>query len=177
MFCSGCGQAIEAGQPICAQCGRPVAAVPAGGVTPQYLVPFGYSRVHRHVRTLGILWMAHAAMQVVGWLFAVPLLNGLYYGMGRHWDPFAGVPFGGGFPFGHMPWPLQMIITMVFVRAALSLVTGVGLITHKSWGRTLALVTAFLTLIKPVLGLILAIYTLWVLLPTASGQEYEQIAV
>jgi hypothetical protein len=176
MFCSGCGQAIEAGQPICAQCGRPVAAVPAGGVTPQYLVPFGYSRVHRHVQTLGILWLAYAAMQVVGWLIAMPFLSGLFGGMGHHMFVF-GSPFGGGFPFGHMPWLLPMITTMVFVRAALSLVTGVGLLTRQSWGRTLALVTAFLTLIKPVLGLILAIYTLWVLLPTASGQEYEQIAV
>jgi hypothetical protein len=40
----------------------------------------------------------------------------------------------------------------------------------------LAIVTAFLTLIRPFTGTALAIYTLWVLLPGASGQEYDQIA-
>ena len=39
----------------------------------------------------------------------------------------------------------------------------------------LAIVCAFLTLIRPFLGTALAIYTLWVLLPSASGQEYEQL--
>jgi hypothetical protein len=37
-------------------------------------------------------------------------------------------------------------------------------------------VAAFLTLVRPLLGTSLAIYTLWVLLPGASGQEYDQIA-
>jgi hypothetical protein len=56
-------------------------------------------------------------------------------------------------------------------------VTGIGLLRREPWARTLAIVTAFLALIHPFTGTILGIYTLWVLLPSASGQEYEQIVV
>jgi len=59
----------------------------------------------------------------------------------------------------------------------LCLVTGIALLRRSRWARALAIVTAFLTLIRPITGTVLAIYTLWVLLPSASGQEYEQISV
>jgi hypothetical protein len=57
------------------------------------------------------------------------------------------------------------------------LVTGISLLRHASWARMLAIITAFLALIHPISGTILGIYTLWVLLPAASGQEYEQLVV
>ena len=50
------------------------------------------------------------------------------------------------------------------------------MIRRAPWARTLAIVTGFLTLIKPILGTALGIYTLWVMLPTASDREYQQIA-
>jgi hypothetical protein len=56
-------------------------------------------------------------------------------------------------------------------------VTGISLLRRASWARTLAIVTAFLALIHPIAGTILGIYTLWVLLPFASGQEYDQMVV
>ena len=40
-----------------------------------------------------------------------------------------------------------------------------------------AIVSAFLALTHPISGTILGIYTLWVLLPAASDQEYEQMVV
>ncbi len=75
-----------------------------------------------------------------------------------------------------MTWFVPFITAIVLVRATLSLVTGLALLRRAPWGRTLALVTAFLTLIKPITGTILAIYTLWALLPAYSGAEYEQIS-
>jgi len=61
-------------------------------------------------------------------------------------------------------------------RAILCIVTGWALLKRYPWARALAIVTAILTLIRPFTGTALAIYTLWVLLPSASGQEYHQIA-
>jgi uncharacterized protein YybS (DUF2232 family) len=76
-----------------------------------------------------------------------------------------------------MMWLPGFITILVCGRAFLAALTGIALLRRASWARTLAIVTAFLTLIKPLTGTVLAIYTLWVLLPAPSGQEYEQIAV
>jgi hypothetical protein len=62
------------------------------------------------------------------------------------------------------------------VMAGLALVVGYSLLTRRPWGRTLAIVVAILSLLKPFFGTALGIYTLWVLAPGASGLEYDAIA-
>jgi hypothetical protein len=74
-------------------------------------------------------------------------------------------------------WLPGFITVIVVGRAMLAAITGIGLLRRAPWARVLAIVTAFLTLVKPLTGTALSIYTLWVLLPSHSGQEYEQIAV
>ena len=169
MYCSACGQPIDPYSPYCPRCGRqviPIAAAP--------LPPWVWTRVHRHVHTLGILWIAYAALTLMSWLVAVGVLEGVFHSRG--------IPFGHGFdgfysfPFGHFPFLIPIITTILAGRAVLCLVTGIALLRRAPWARVLAIVTAFLTLIRPFLGTALAIYTLWVLLPGASGQEYDQIA-
>jgi hypothetical protein len=76
-----------------------------------------------------------------------------------------------------MMWLPGFITAIVFGRAFLAAITGLALLRRAPWARTLSIVTAFLTLIKPLTGTVLAIYTLWVLLPAPSGQEYEEIAL
>jgi uncharacterized membrane protein (DUF2068 family) len=71
-------------------------------------------------------------------------------------------------------WPLILVATVCV--AALALVSGYGLLTRKPWGRVLAIIAAVLALIKFPLGTALGIYTLWVLVPGASGLEYDAIA-
>ena len=66
---------------------------------------------------------------------------------------------------------------MVFVRAILSLAVGFALLTRQSGGRVFAIVIAILTLIKPLLGTLLAIYTLWVLLGRNAGPDYNRMAL
>lgn len=169
MFCSACGQPIDAYSPFCPRCGRQV--IPIATATPP---PWAWTRVHRHVHTLGILWIAYAALTMMSWLLAVGVLEGAFHSWG--------IPFGHGFdgfysfPFGHFPFLVPIITVVLAGRAVLSLVTGIALLRRASWARVLAIVCAFLTLIRPFLGTALAIYTLWVLLPSASGQEYDQIA-
>jgi hypothetical protein len=155
-------------QPVCPRCGRQV--MPIATATPP---PWIWTRVHRHVHTLGILWIAYAGWTLLHWFVAIGILSS----MSHDW----GFPFGHGFdgfygfPFAHMPWFIPLVTTILLARAILCVVTGIALLRRASWARPLALVTAFLTLIRPFTGTALAIYTLWVLLPSASGQEYDQI--
>jgi len=164
MFCSQCGQPIAA-QPHCPHCGAPTGFT---GVP-----PLPASRVARHVHLLGILWTAYAAYLVLAWLLFLPFLH-MAFG-GGHWmssgsDTWMMAPFH---PDG---WLLHFIAIVVFGRAILSLAVGFALLTRQPWGRIFAIVIAVLTLIKPILGTILAIYTLWVLLERNADQNYAQLA-
>lgn len=164
MFCSGCGQVVAPNQRVCGNCGR---AVPQ-----PVFIGYPWQRVHRHVQTLGILWVIYAVYSTMGWLIALPFLTGFFGGFTHHWGPWGGHTF----LFPGLPWFTPLISVVVFARAALALVTGLGLMRRAPWARTLAIVAGFVTLIKPVLGTALAIYTLWVMLPAASDTEYQQIA-
>lgn len=168
MYCSACGQPVDPYQPYCPHCGRQV--TPIASAPP---VPWVWNRVHRHVHTLGILWIVYAGWTMLQWLMIVPFLSGVFHSWGfpagHHWDGFV-------FPFAHMPWFIPIVTAILAARATLSLITGIAILNRASWARPLAIVTAFLTLIKPITGTLLAIYTLWVLLPSASGQEYDHIS-
>jgi hypothetical protein len=172
MYCSACGQAIDAYQPYCPRCGRQV--TPIATATPP---PWIWTRVHWHVHTLGILWIVYAGWIMLGWLMALPFLAGVFHGWMGPWGYRGHGFYGFEFPFAHMPWFVPLITVILTVRAILSAIAGIALLRRASWGRVMAIVMAVLTLIRPISGTILAIYTLWVLAPRASGQEYEQIVV
>jgi ABC-type spermidine/putrescine transport system permease subunit II len=67
-----------------------------------------------------------------------------------------------------------MAAFFVLAKAVVGLIAGVGLLQRAPWARILALVLAFLSLINPPFGTALGIYTLWVLLPSASEEEYQR---
>jgi hypothetical protein len=72
---------------------------------------------------------------------------------------------------------LFVILCVVFlVLAALHFVAGWGLLKMQPWGRTFALVAGFLALISPPFDTALGVYTLFVLLPDAAGDEYRQMS-
>jgi hypothetical protein len=135
-------------------------------------VPLSASRVARHLQTLGILWTVFAVYCVLRWLLVLPFLH-MALG-GGNWmrgsDAWMMSPFHPG------GWLLHFITIVVFARAILSLAVGVALLTRQPWGRIFAIVVAVLTLIKPFLGTILAIYTLWVLLERSTDQNYAQLS-
>lgn len=168
MFCNSCGQAMQSFEQVCPRCGRTVPPMPLART-------FTYSRVERHIQTVGVLWIVWAALNMVGWLIALPFVEGVFGRWGA-WGHSFHHGFGPGFPFPGT-WLPGFITAIVAGRAILAVVTGLALLRRAPWGRTLAIIAAFLTLIKPFIGTALAIYTLWVLLPAPSGQEYEQIAV
>jgi len=71
---------------------------------------------------------------------------------------------------------IPFVAVYTVVVAALALFVGYSLLTRRPWGRTLGIVVGILTLLKPILGTALGIYTLWVLAPATSGMEYDSIA-
>jgi hypothetical protein len=169
MYCSACGQPLDASQAVCQQCGRQITPL----ASPAALSYRG-TRVHRHVHTLAILWIAYSLWILLHWAIAVGFLEGVFGNWARMGHGFEERSI---FPFMHATWLVPLITAVLAGRAILCVVTGISLLRRAPWARTLAIVTAFLTLIHPLTGTALAIYTLWVFLPSASGEEYEQIVV
>ena len=165
MFCSGCGHALEAGQPVCPQCGRPVA--PAAPPVPGY--EFQLASYSGKVRMLGILWLVYAGFSVLAGFAAMS---------------FAKSFMSGGFgPWMHGPmpptwvFPAAMHFAWIFLvgRAVLCAVAGWGLMEHREWGRILAIVVAILSLIKIPFGTALGIATLVILLGYRNSTLYQQL--
>lgn len=146
--------------------------MPAGSpIAPPNL--YAASRLQRHLRTVGILWVVYGCFQAVEWLMIMPFLHAVFRG-GTPWMR-GGEPWIYAFHPGG--WLLHFISVVILVRVVLSVAAGVGLLTRQPWGRIFAIVVAFLTLLKPILGTILAIYTLCVLLSSNAGQEYDALAM
>jgi hypothetical protein len=165
MYCSGCGQVLAPGQPVCAQCGRPVAAaVPA---VPNF--DFQLQNYASRIRALSIVWFVYGGLSlafgVIGLVFAGSFFHG-------GWSPW-GHGFGPGWGFG--PMLLRFGWSILIVRSALALLAGWGLMERTQWGRVLAIVAAFFSLIRIPIGTALGIWTLVTLLGYRNTTLYDQM--
>ena len=155
MFCHVCGACLQEGASFCASCGRAVGNAP--------LMPPQQGRIAGHVRLLGILWIAMSAFHLIPGLALLAIF-------GQH-APF----FPPGVPeFVH--GLLQTIGWLFIAGSVAGLVAGWGLLDRQPWARMLAIVLGFLNLLHMPFGTALGIYTLWVLLPAQSEQEYRSVA-
>jgi hypothetical protein len=121
------------------------------------------SRLAGHIRLLGILWIAISAFRLIPGLALIALFH-----QGAEFMPPGVPPFVYGL--------LQGVGTVLLIGALLGLAAGAGLLHRQPWARMLAIVLAFTNLIDMPLGTALGIYTLWVLLPAKSEEEYRQMA-
>lgn len=160
MFCDQCGTQLQPAQSSCLRCGKPVVG------------PMGYrrNRVQEHVRLVGILWMAYAALLVFAGVAVVIVAHTI---------------FGGAFHVPDGPPPevsawlrpfLTFIGGLILVKAVAGFFAGWGLLQREPWARVVALILGFLSLFNVPIGTALGIYTLWVLLPTQSDDEYQALA-
>jgi hypothetical protein len=160
MYCDQCGAQLQSGEPRCGRCGKTVLG----------LVELQRSRVREHVRLVGILWMAYSALHAVGGV-AVIIVARVIFGHMIH------IPNGP--PPEVVVW-LRPILSLVgwflLVKAAAGFIAGWGLLQRQEWARTVALVVGFLALLNVPIGTVLGIYTLWVLLPAQSDEEYKALA-
>ena len=160
MYCDQCGAPLQSGEPRCGRCGKTVLG----------LIELRRSRVREHVRLVGILWMAYSALHAVGGVVVIMVAQ-VIFGRVIH------IP--NGLPPEVTVW-LRPILSFVgwllLVKAAAGLIAGWGLLQRQDWARTVALVVGFVALLNVPIGTALGIYTLWVLLPAQSDEEYKALA-
>ena len=156
MFCDACGTALHSEQAFCSRCGKEV--------RPGFSVAYPRAnRVQEHVRLLGILWLAYSAFHLLGGLVLRIAASTIFARPDQY-----GVPHGPLF----LHSLLGAISTLLLLKAVVGVIAGWGLLQRESWGRVLALIVAFVSLINFPIGTMLGVYTLWVLLPAESEKEY-----
>jgi len=113
--------------------------------------------VRRHLQSLGVLWLVYAALRAIKGAVGLAFL--------QH--------FFGDHAFGCFPiMPFAGVAIGFSVLGALF--TGYALLTRQPWGRIVAIVFGVLSLLHPIMGTALGIYTLWVLSPSESGASYDR---
>lgn len=157
MFCDQCGAQLQTGQKFCNRCGKEITGpIFTGAPRP--------SRVAGHVRLLGILWMAYSALEVVLGVVAIMI---------------AGLIFGPHGPASAVPGFVRPLVSMAgifsVIKGGIGFPAGWGLLNRQHWARPMAIVVGVVSLFFNIpFGTALGIYTLWVLLPASSEDEYEQ---
>jgi hypothetical protein len=197
MYCDGCGNQLTSGGQFCTQCGKPIvpsgvaaaataqAAGQASGPTGAYGKPAGAygartgaadGRVRGNIHRLATLWMISGILRLagIGWMM---VFGRMFFPQMRGWGGPVVWPFGGRWG-GEMLFQggLFSLGIILGIFGVLHLLLAWGLFERERWARMLGLVLGFLALVRFPLGTALGIYTLWVLLPEASGAEYEQLA-
>jgi hypothetical protein len=170
MYCDKCGTPLTPGAQFCSSCGKAAGAAPiaaAAGV----VRPVSEGRVQRHIRLLASLWLATGILRFaeVAWVLLVGRMLPFFadWGNGSHFT---------NFPFDFMAFGIYSIGGLLALFGVAHLVLAWGLFQREPWARTLGLVIGFLALLRPPFGTALGIYTIWVLLPQQSGQEYERLS-
>jgi hypothetical protein len=159
MFCDGCGTAVQPGQGFCSRCGKQI----VGPVTSMQQRP---GRLQSHLHLLGIFWLAISAFNTIGGVVLYILANTLF----THLHEFGAPPEA---PVGFLRPLLSVIAIFILAKAAIGFIAGWGLMQREHWARVIALVLGFISLFNIPFGTIVGIYTLWVLLPAQSQQEYD----
>jgi len=160
MFCDGCGAAMQAGQAFCGRCGKAI-------VGPVSVIPPRIGRVQGHVHLLAILWLAVSALNTVGGIVLYVIANTLFA------HPLEIGP--GGPPTAFLRPLLSVIGILILAKAAVGFFAGWGLMNREPWARVLALVLGFVALFNIPFGTAIGVYTLWVLLPAQSQEEYDAL--
>ncbi len=167
MYCSHCGHALAQGQPVCQQCGQPVAAVP---VPPVPGFQFELTSYASKLRALSVVWYIWGGLSLVFGFLGLAFADAFMHGRFNHWMRGPIPPMWFGPAFVHFIW------VIVLVRSALSLAAGYGLMHREPWGRVVALVAAFVNILKFPFGTALGIWTLVTLLGFRNTTLYQHIA-
>jgi hypothetical protein len=126
------------------------------------------------VKALGIFWFIYAAFSLALGLAGLSFANAFLSG---HFGPWINGPWGRGPipPWIFGPAFLRFAWVVIVVRAGLALVAGWGLMERTQWGRIVAIVAAFLSILKFPIGTALGIWTLVVLLGYRNTTLYDQL--
>jgi hypothetical protein len=165
MYCNRCGTQLQPDFNLCPKCGAPVREAVTGEAPIQPGVDIRRTKLQRHLRTLGILWIVVGVLWVIPSLVLMGLSHAPHIMIG---DEMFNRPF--------MPPMLFSLGSIFLFVAAGGIFVGWGLMRHERWARITAIVVGILALFHPPFGTALGIYTLWVLLPSDSAAEYERMS-
>ena len=158
MYCNQCGAEIGANDAVCPSCGR---SAIGGRVEVQARV-----RVAEQLHLVGILWFVVAGLAVLPAIVMLALSGAI---------PRMAGPDEATRAFGPVLFLGLSVVSFGFALACFA--AGYGLVKIAPWGRTMALIMGFLSLpLFMPFGTALGVYTLYVLLPTAAGDEYTRLA-
>jgi hypothetical protein len=126
------------------------------------------------VKALGIFWFIYAAFSLALGLAGLAFANAFLSG---HFGPWMNGPWGHGpmTPFWFGPAVMHFAWIYLVARSGLALAAGWGLMERSQWGRIVAIVAAFLSILKFPIGTALGIWTLVVLLGYRNTTLYEQL--
>lgn len=160
MFCDGCGATVQPGQGFCSRCGKAVVG-PVTAMQPRR------GRVQEHVHLLGILWLAISAFNTIGGVILYILANTLFAHLNEMGAPSASTAF--------LRPLLSVVAIFILAKAACGFTAGWGLLQREPWARLVALVLGFISLFNIPFGTAVGVYTMWVLLPGQSQEEYDAL--
>lgn len=161
MFCDACGNSVQAGQAFCSKCGKQI-------LGPILATQIARNRVQNHIHLLGILWLALSAINAVGGVVLVIVANTLF----AHLNQLGAPP---EVPRSFLTVLVTSLGIIVLAKSACGFFAGWGLLQREPWARILALVLAFISLFNIPFGTAVGVYTLWVLLPGQSQEEYDAL--
>ena len=126
------------------------------------------------IRALSIVWYLYGGLSLVAGFLGMAFANAFFHGHFGPWGhtPWGNNPMGPGF-LG--PQFLHLIWIFIVLRSALAFAAGWGLMQHAPWGRILAIVVAFLSILKFPFGTALAIWTLVTLMGYRNATLYDQL--
>jgi hypothetical protein len=185
-ICPQCGREVPPSSDACPDCaangesGAPpvfetlVVETAAGGTSataPPIAPPIAVSgRVASHLRMLMVLWLAQGALRAISSLFPRWLPLWLPAGMPRAAESLLQLER----PLSIEGWVFVLLTTAWTVAC---LMVARGLMERKRWARMYAIVVGAISLLSYPLGTALGVYTLWVLLPESSENEYRELAM
>jgi hypothetical protein len=140
-------------------------------VPPVPAMQFQLESYSGRVRALSVVWFIYAsltlALSFVGMTFARAFMFNHFGPWGRWEGPFRPEWFG--------PAVLHFVWLFVVLRAALLFGAAWGLMERAPWGRVLAIVAAFLSLLKFPIGTAIGIWTLVTLMGYRNQTLYDHL--
>ena len=167
MFCTECGNEVEQHARFCSKCGREVTAAARSAAQPatQAVAPAKQHDMGMHINILGWLLIGNgvlAGIVALAILFAGSIMKHL---------PVPWPPDAGNVPVQFVRFILTIVGLSAAALAAGVAAAGVGLLQHREWARTLAIIMSVFLLFHFPIGTAVGIYAFWVLF-SREGQEY-----
>ena len=165
MTCPACKAANANDARFCAVCG---AALLVPAAAPLYQPPY-VGKVQRNLQALGILWCIYAVYHAMAGILGLFFVNSFF---GRH--SFFNIN-GNSFYFPEFHGLVVLAMPMLILMLVLNLLCGYALLTRQPWGRVFAIVLGIIAM-HTLFGIALGIYTLVVLVSSASAAEYDALS-